>query len=89
MFGELQQLQALLETLSSTEPRYSRCVKPTNLLRPAIFENDNVLQKQRCGGKEDSNIPLYMLVLEIKLPVLFILLLLNLCSCYVFTSRGC
>ncbi|KAK6937695.1 IQ motif, EF-hand binding site [Dillenia turbinata] len=45
-----QQLQALLETLSSTEPHYIRCVKPNNLLKPAIFENHNVLQQLRCGG---------------------------------------
>ncbi|XVF32292.1 hypothetical protein REPUB_Repub17cG0069500 [Reevesia pubescens] len=45
-----QQLQALLETLSSTEPHYIRCVKPNNLLKPSIFENKNVLQQLRCGG---------------------------------------
>ncbi|GAB4841283.1 hypothetical protein Ancab_022015 [Ancistrocladus abbreviatus] len=45
-----QQLQALLETLSATEPHYIRCVKPNNLLKPAIFENKNVLQQLRCGG---------------------------------------
>ncbi|PON55539.1 Myosin [Trema orientale] len=45
-----QQLQALLETLSSTEPHYIRCVKPNNLLKPAIFESKNVLQQLRCGG---------------------------------------
>ncbi|GJN22552.1 hypothetical protein PR202_gb10130 [Eleusine coracana subsp. coracana] len=45
-----QQLQSLLETLSSTEPHYIRCVKPNNLLKPAIFENQNVLQQLRCGG---------------------------------------
>ncbi|KAG9447665.1 hypothetical protein H6P81_013793 [Aristolochia fimbriata] len=45
-----QQLQALLETLSATEPHYIRCVKPNNLLKPSIFENDNVLQQLRCGG---------------------------------------
>ncbi|XP_051120458.1 myosin-6-like [Andrographis paniculata] len=44
------QLQSLLETLSSTEPLYIRCVKPNNLLKPAIFENQNVLQQLRCGG---------------------------------------
>ncbi|GFP91078.1 myosin-8 [Phtheirospermum japonicum] len=44
------QLQSLLETLSSTEPHYIRCVKPNNLLKPAIFENHNVLQQLRCGG---------------------------------------
>nr|DAD20122.1 TPA_asm: hypothetical protein HUJ06_021585 [Nelumbo nucifera] len=45
-----QQLQALLDTLSSTEPHYIRCVKPNNLLKPAIFENHNALQQLRCGG---------------------------------------
>ncbi|XP_047336364.1 myosin-6-like [Impatiens glandulifera] len=45
-----QQLMALLETLSSTEPHYIRCVKPNNLLKPSIFENQNVLQQLRCGG---------------------------------------
>ncbi|KAK7279476.1 hypothetical protein RJT34_24529 [Clitoria ternatea] len=45
-----QQLQALLETLSATEPHYIRCVKPNNLLKPAIFESRNVLQQLRCGG---------------------------------------
>lgn len=45
-----QQLQSLLETLSATEPHYIRCVKPNNLLKPAIFENHNVLQQLRCGG---------------------------------------
>ena len=44
-----QQLQALLETLSATEPHYIRCVKPNNALKPAIFENNNVLQQLRCG----------------------------------------
>ncbi|KNA25025.1 hypothetical protein SOVF_010320 [Spinacia oleracea] len=45
-----QQLVSLLETLSATEPHYIRCVKPNNLLKPAIFENENVLQQLRCGG---------------------------------------
>ncbi|XP_024985246.1 myosin-6-like [Cynara cardunculus var. scolymus] len=45
-----QQLQALLETLSHTEPHYVRCVKPNNLLKPDIFENQNILQQLRCGG---------------------------------------
>ncbi|KAM7485326.1 hypothetical protein LguiA_001335 [Lonicera macranthoides] len=45
-----QQLQSLLETLSATEPHYVRCVKPNNLLKPSIFENENVLQQLRCGG---------------------------------------
>ncbi|KAJ8530690.1 hypothetical protein K7X08_023571 [Anisodus acutangulus] len=45
-----QQLQSLLETLNATEPHYVRCVKPNNLLKPDIFENQNVLQQLRCGG---------------------------------------
>ncbi|KAK9671716.1 hypothetical protein RND81_12G049800 [Saponaria officinalis] len=48
--GFKHQLQALLETLSSTEPHYIRCIKPNNLLKPAIFENSNVLHQLRCGG---------------------------------------
>lgn len=44
-----QQLTSLLETLSSTEPHYVRCVKPNNLLKPSMFENSNVLQQLRCG----------------------------------------
>ncbi|XP_058724156.1 myosin-7-like [Vicia villosa] len=45
-----QQLQSLLETLNATEPHYIRCVKPNNLLKPGIFENNDVLQQLRCGG---------------------------------------
>ncbi|KAK7269167.1 hypothetical protein RIF29_21883 [Crotalaria pallida] len=44
------QLQQLMETLNSTEPHYIRCVKPNNLLKPAIFENTNIMQQLRCGG---------------------------------------
>ncbi|CAJ2631461.1 myosin-11 [Trifolium pratense] len=44
------QLQQLMETLNSTEPHYVRCVKPNNLLKPAIFENVNIMQQLRCGG---------------------------------------
>ncbi|KAJ6842201.1 myosin-17-like [Iris pallida] len=44
------QLQSLMETLSSTEPHYIRCVKPNNVLKPAIFENSNIIQQLRCGG---------------------------------------
>lgn len=43
------QLQELMETLSSTEPHYIRCIKPNNLLKPATFENINVLQQLRCS----------------------------------------
>ncbi|KAL2583804.1 hypothetical protein AAZV13_14G093300 [Glycine max] len=45
-----QQLQALMETLNSTEPHYIRCVKPNSLNRPQIFENASVIHQLRCGG---------------------------------------
>ncbi|KQK01633.1 hypothetical protein BRADI_3g57240v3 [Brachypodium distachyon] len=45
-----QQLQALMETLSSTEPHYVRCVKPNSVNRPQLFENQSVLHQLRCGG---------------------------------------
>ncbi|KAJ4822121.1 hypothetical protein Tsubulata_002847 [Turnera subulata] len=44
------QLQQLMEILKSTEPYYIRCVKPNNLLKPALFENVNVVQQLRSGG---------------------------------------
>ncbi|CAB4288199.1 unnamed protein product [Prunus armeniaca] len=44
------QLQSLMETLNSTEPHYIRCVKPNSVLKPAIFENFNIIQQLRCGG---------------------------------------
>jgi myosin-5 len=39
-----------METLNTTEPHYIRCVKPNAVLKPGIFENDNVLNQLRCGG---------------------------------------
>ncbi|KAM7275184.1 hypothetical protein ACFE04_017050 [Oxalis oulophora] len=45
-----QQLQALMETLNSTEPHYIRCVKPNSFNRPHKFENISVLHQLRCGG---------------------------------------
>ncbi|KAG8635974.1 myosin-15 isoform X2 [Manihot esculenta] len=45
-----QQLQALMETLNSTEPHYVRCVKPNSLNRPQKFENTSILHQLRCGG---------------------------------------
>ncbi|KAL6523944.1 hypothetical protein OROMI_031039 [Orobanche minor] len=45
-----QQLQALMETLSSTEPHYVRCVKPNSLNKPHRFENPSILHQLRCGG---------------------------------------
>ncbi|KAK1288010.1 hypothetical protein QJS10_CPB19g01893 [Acorus calamus] len=47
---EKQQLQALMETLSSTEPHYIRCVKPNSLNRPQNYENLSVLHQLRCGA---------------------------------------
>ncbi|XP_039117224.1 myosin-17-like isoform X1 [Dioscorea cayenensis subsp. rotundata] len=44
------QLQSLMDTLNTTEPHYIRCVKPNNVLKPAIFENSNIIQQLRCGG---------------------------------------
>ncbi|XP_022745847.1 myosin-11-like [Durio zibethinus] len=44
------QLQQLMDTLNSTQPHYVRCVKPNNLLKPAVFENVNIMQQLRCGG---------------------------------------
>ncbi|KAI9182024.1 hypothetical protein LWI28_021238 [Acer negundo] len=44
------QLQQLMDTLNSTEPHYIRCVKPNTVLKPAIFENVNVMQQLRSGG---------------------------------------
>lgn len=45
-----QQLQALMETLSITEPHYVRCIKPNSVNRPQKFENQSVLHQLRCGG---------------------------------------
>ncbi|MCE5166846.1 hypothetical protein HAX54_028007 [Datura stramonium] len=39
-----------METLSSTEPHYIRCVKPNSLNRPQKFENLSILHQLRCGG---------------------------------------
>ncbi|KAJ9543544.1 hypothetical protein OSB04_023251 [Centaurea solstitialis] len=44
------QLQQLMETLNATQPHYIRCVKPNNHLKPAIFENVNIIHQLRCGG---------------------------------------
>ncbi|KAF8779983.1 hypothetical protein HU200_002258 [Digitaria exilis] len=44
------QLQALMETLNSTEPHYVRCVKPNSANQPQLFENQSVLHQLRCGG---------------------------------------
>lgn len=38
-----------METLSSTEPHYIRCVKPNSLNRPQKFETQSILHQLRCG----------------------------------------
>ncbi|CAN1217160.1 XI-I [Linum perenne] len=45
-----QQLQALMETLNTTEPHYIRCVKPNSSNRPQKFESQSILHQLRCGG---------------------------------------
>ncbi|XP_057957772.1 myosin-15 [Malania oleifera] len=45
-----QQLQALMDTLNTTEPHYIRCVKPNSLNQPQKFENMSILHQLRCGG---------------------------------------
>ncbi|XP_078444494.1 protein OPAQUE1-like [Wolffia australiana] len=49
-----QQLQALMETLNTTEPHYIRCVKPNAENRPQKFENRSVLHQLRCGGVQEA-----------------------------------
>lgn len=56
------QLQSLMETLNSTEPHYIRCVKPNNQLKPAIFENVNIMQQLRCGVSRDLCLFLQILI---------------------------
>uniref|UniRef100_J3N2E1 Dilute domain-containing protein n=1 Tax=Oryza brachyantha TaxID=4533 RepID=J3N2E1_ORYBR len=43
-----------METLSSTEPHYIRCVKPNSLNYPQKFENGSVLQQLRSGILEST-----------------------------------
>lgn len=71
------QLQSLMETLNSTEPHYIRCVKPNSLLKPAIFENINIMQQLRCGVSK------FHRFLCIKF-----LLSLELCA-YILLFEGC
>jgi myosin-5 len=61
-YGMKQQLQSLLETLSATEPHYIRCVKPNNLLKPGIFENNDVLQQLRCGVSSTPILALFFIM---------------------------
>lgn len=61
-----QQLQALMDTLNSTEPHYIRCVKPNNVLKPAIFENVNVMQQLRCGVSDLEQSTIVRMVAKFK-----------------------
>ncbi|KAK4410989.1 Myosin-12 [Sesamum angolense] len=53
-FSSIATITTLMETLSTTEPHYIRCVKPNSVLKPGIFENFNVLNQLRCGSDEKS-----------------------------------
>lgn len=44
------QLQALMDTLKSTEPHYVRCIKPNSSNTAQKFDNQSVLHQLRCGG---------------------------------------
>ncbi|KMZ70180.1 Myosin-17 [Zostera marina] len=44
------QLQELMVTLGTTDPRYIRCVKPNSKLKPCILENTSIIQQLRCAG---------------------------------------
>lgn len=79
-----QQLQSLLETLSATEPHYIRCIKPNNVLKPAIFENSNVLQQLRCGVRlvQFLFILYYLLNMQTKLSMLFLNQSCSFCSSF-------
>ena len=70
-----QQLQSLLETLNATEPHYIRCVKPNNLLKPAIFENHNVLQQLRCGVSKRFEFLLLVMYMGVGFTLTLILIL--------------
>ncbi|XP_074360164.1 myosin-12-like isoform X2 [Apium graveolens] len=43
-----------METLSTTEPHYIRCVKPNSVLKPRIFENFSVINQLRYGRQLES-----------------------------------
>lgn len=68
-----QQLQALMDTLNSTEPHYIRCVKPNNVLKPAIFENVNVMQQLRCGVSDLGKLGDYVLCIWQKTAWLYLM----------------
>lgn len=54
-----------METLSTTEPHYIRCIKPNAVLKPGIFENSNVLNQLRCGVSESPLLAYFPLIAHI------------------------
>lgn len=51
------QLQELMVTLGTTDPRYIRCVKPNSKLKPCILENTSIIQQLRCAVSNIKNLP--------------------------------
>ena len=45
-----EQLNSLLKTLSSTQTRYIRCIKPNRMKQPTIMENMEILRQLQSGG---------------------------------------
>ncbi|XP_057468174.1 myosin-17-like, partial [Actinidia eriantha] len=45
-----KQLHSLMDKLNTMKTQYIRCMKPNNCLKPAIFENHNIVRQLRHGG---------------------------------------
>ncbi|GJQ10666.1 hypothetical protein GpartN1_g2457.t1 [Galdieria partita] len=58
------QLAVLMEILSSTNPRYVRCLKPNSRMRPREFVGKDVLRQLECAGVFE-----YVRLRRIGLPV--------------------
>ncbi len=43
-------LNALMESIGTTEPHYVRCIKPNDQKRELLFEPLRVIHQLRCGG---------------------------------------
>lgn len=52
-----------METLNATEPHYIRCIKPNNVLKPAIFENINVVQQLHSGVSTTGTVCIVLLLI--------------------------
>jgi myosin-5 len=44
------QLNALMQSLSTTQSRYIRCVKPNTLKKPCIMQHMTTIEQLRCAG---------------------------------------